>query len=83
MTNPDTNTLNGSLEQLGITMADNLTTKGVTASATDGLTTLAGKVLDINSLTEAENEEISNKLAKNENILKLMRKINGTSVSEA
>ena len=47
MTNPDTSTLNGALEQLGITMAANLTTKGVPASASDGLTTLAGKILDI------------------------------------
>ena len=41
MTNPDTNTLNGALEQLGITMAENLVTQGVQASASDGLTTLA------------------------------------------
>ena len=47
MTNPDTNTLNGALEQLGITMADNLVAQGVSASASDGLTTLAGKILDI------------------------------------
>ena len=48
MTNPDTSTLNGSLEQLGITMADNLVAMGVRgASASDGLTTLAGKILDI------------------------------------
>ena len=47
MTNPDTNTLNGALEQLGITMADNLTQQGVTSSASEGLTTLAGKILDI------------------------------------
>lgn len=50
MTNPDTNTLNGSLEQLGITLATNLTSKGVTASANDGLTTLAGK---INNITDS------------------------------
>lgn len=43
----DTSTLNGSLQQLGETMATNLTTKGVTASASDGLTTLAGKILNI------------------------------------
>lgn len=47
MTNPDTNTLNGALEQLGITMAANLTTKGVTSSPSEGLTTLAGKILTI------------------------------------
>jgi len=33
--------------ELGETMADNLVAKGVTASASDGLTTLAGKILDI------------------------------------
>lgn len=43
----DTSTLNGSLQQLGETMATNLTTKGVTASPSDGLTTLAGKILSI------------------------------------
>ena len=46
MTN-DTSTLNGALMELGETMAANLTSKGVTASASDGLTTLAGKILDI------------------------------------
>ena len=48
MTNPDTNTLNGALEQLGITIAENLVTQGVTdADPSDGLTTLANKILDI------------------------------------
>ena len=48
MTNPDTSTLNGALEQLGITMADNLNTMGVSdADPSDGLTTLANKILDI------------------------------------
>lgn len=46
MTN-DTTTLNGALAKLGETMADNLTTQGVNASASDGLTTLANKILDI------------------------------------
>lgn len=46
MTNPDISTLNGALEQLGITMADNLVTMGVSdADPSDGLTTLAGKIL--------------------------------------
>ena len=35
------------LETLGQTMATNLTNKGVTASASDGLTTLAGKIANI------------------------------------
>ena len=43
----DTSTLDGALQELGETMAANLTTKGVTASASDGLTTLANKILDI------------------------------------
>ena len=42
----DTTTLNGALAELGETMAENLVTMGVTdASASDGLTTLAGKIL--------------------------------------
>ena len=43
----DTSTLNGSLTELGEKMATNLTTKGVSANASDGLTTLAGKILSI------------------------------------
>ena len=43
----DITTLNGSLAQLGETLASNITQKGVTASASDGLTTLANKVLQI------------------------------------
>lgn len=46
----DTNTLGGALSELGETMAANLVTKGVTgASASDGLTTLAGKILNVPS----------------------------------
>ena len=49
MTN-DTNTLNGALQELGETIANNLQTMGVTdASASDGLTTLANRILDIQS----------------------------------
>lgn len=40
-------TLNGALELLGETLANNITSKGVSASASDGLTTLAGKILQI------------------------------------
>ena len=47
MTN-DTTTLNGALTELGELLADNLVTMGVTdATASDGLSTLANKVLDI------------------------------------
>ena len=51
MTN-DTSTLNGALQELGETMAANLVAMGVTdATASDGLTTLAGKILDISPVT--------------------------------
>ena len=43
----DTTTLNGALSELGETLASNITSKGVSASASDGLTTLANKVLQI------------------------------------
>ncbi|MBR3208644.1 MAG: hypothetical protein IKF82_00090 [Bacilli bacterium] len=46
MTN-DITTLNGALMELGETMASNLISKGVVASANDGLTTLAGKILKV------------------------------------
>lgn len=46
MTN-DTNTLNGALMELGELIATNLTTQGVTASASDGLDTLADKIFEI------------------------------------
>lgn len=47
----DITTLNGSLSQLGETLASNITQKGVQASASDGLTTLANKVLQISGDT--------------------------------
>lgn len=45
----DTNTLGGALNELGEKMANNLTTKGVTSSANEGLTTLATKILQVPS----------------------------------
>ena len=39
--------LNGALRQLGETMASNLTAQGVPSTYDEGLTTLAGKILDI------------------------------------
>ena len=48
MTN-DTSTLDGALQELGETIADNLTTMGVTSSASEGLTTLVNKVLDVDT----------------------------------
>lgn len=56
----DTNTLNGALAELGETMADNLVAKGVTASANDGLTTLAGKILDIQTGGSCYHIELDN-----------------------
>lgn len=55
MTN-DISTLTGALQELGEKLADNLNSMGVTdADATDGLTTLANKVLDISpTLTGVE-----------------------------
>ena len=47
MTNNDTTTLNGALQELGETMADNLTTMGVPSTYDEGLTTLAQKILSI------------------------------------
>ena len=48
MTN-NTNTLNGSLMELGELLATNITSKGVSASPSDGLTTLVGKVSQIST----------------------------------
>ena len=57
-----TDSLNTALETLGETMATNLNTMGVSgASASDGLTTLAGKILDIDAggtITLATNKSI-------------------------
>ena len=43
----DITTLNGSLMELGENLATNISAKGVSASASDGLTTLASKILQI------------------------------------
>ena len=48
MTN-ETTTLDGALQELGETMATNISAKGVTASASDGLTTLAEKIAQIST----------------------------------
>lgn len=42
-----TDLLNTNLQALGVKIATNLTTKGVTSSASEGLTTLANKILDV------------------------------------
>ena len=43
--------MNGALSELGETLATNITSKGVSASASDGLTTLANKILQISGDT--------------------------------
>ncbi len=75
MTN-DTTTLNGALMELGKTMAENLNEKGVSANANNGLTTLAGKILDvepsINGLELSTNIDInasSNEIFKDEQVI--------------
>ena len=57
--------LNSSLETLGQLMATNLQSKGVTANASDGLTTLANKILQVESTPIGDNL----KLTSNKNIL--------------
>ena len=64
MTN-DTTTLNGSLMELGELMTTNLITIGVTASASDGLTTLVNKVLRVNG----DNTYVVSTLAELDNAL--------------
>ena len=48
MTNPNISILNDALEQLGITLADNLSAMGINdADLSNGLITLAGEILNI------------------------------------
>lgn len=48
MTNPNISILNDALEQLGITLTDNLSTMGINdADLSNGLITLAGEILNI------------------------------------
>ena len=57
--------LNSSLQTLGQLMATNLQSKGVTANASDGLTTLANKILQVESTPIGDNL----KLTSDKNIL--------------
>ena len=57
--------LNSSLQILGQLMATNLQSKGVTANASDGLTTLANKILQVESTPIGDNL----KLTSDKNIL--------------
>lgn len=48
MTNPNISILNDALEQLGITLTDNLSAMGINdADLSNGLITLAGEILNI------------------------------------
>ncbi len=51
--------LNSSLQKLGQLMATNLQSKGVTANASDGLTTLANKILQVESTPIGYNLELT------------------------
>lgn len=51
--------LNSSLQTLGQLMATNLQSKGVTANASDGLTTLANKILQVESTPIRDNLELT------------------------
>ena len=51
--------LNSSLQTLGQLMATNLQSKGVTANASDGLTTLANKILQVESTPIGYNLELT------------------------
>lgn len=65
LTGEDEMSLNSSLQTLGQLMATNLQSKGVTANASDGLTTLANKILQVESTPIGDNL----KLTSNKNIL--------------
>ena len=65
LTGEDEMSLNSSLQTLGQLMATNLQSKGVTANASDGLTTLANKILQVESTPIGDNL----KLTSDKNIL--------------
>ena len=59
LTGEDEMSLNSSLQTLGQLMATNLQSKGVTANASDGLTTLANKILQVESNPMGYNLELT------------------------
>ena len=59
LTGEDEMSLNSSLQTLGQLMATNLQSKGVTANASDGLTTLANKILQVESTPIRDNLELT------------------------
>lgn len=58
MSNNDTSTLNGALAELGEKITSNLNDKGINANASDGLTTLANKIVDIKPNLKSNKEFI-------------------------
>jgi len=85
----DTTTLNGALRQLGETMAANLTTQGVPSTYDEGLTTLAGKILDIQggggtrTLTLTADKSILSYYDSDEAVLSATLLEDGVAVSSA
>ena len=59
LTGEDEMSLNSSLQILGQLMATNLQSKGVTANASDGLTTLANKILQVESTPIGDNLKLT------------------------
>ena len=59
LTGEDEMSLNSSLQTLGQLMATNLQSKGVTANASDGLTTLANKILEVGPTPIGDNLELT------------------------
>lgn len=80
----DKNTLNGALMELGETMARNLEVMGVTdASPNNGLTTLAGRILDIEPSIKGLNLDTSLVITTTQEIIGLGESIILTSTLRA
>ena len=80
----DKNTLNGALMKLGETMAGNLEAMGVTdASPDDGLTTLAGRILDVEPSIKGLNLDTSLVITTTQEIIGLGESIILTSTLRA
>ena len=78
------NTLNGALMELGETMAGNLEAMGVTdASPDDGLTTLAGRILDVEPSIKGLNLDTSLVITTTQEIIGLGESIILTSTLRA
>ena len=80
----DKNTLNGALMKLGETMAGNLEAMGVTdASPANGLTTLAGRILDVKPSIKGLNLDTSLVITTTQEIIGLGESIILTSTLRA